>query len=99
MTLLFKIAAAILFVIFFGFALKNTDEVVLRFFWDYEIRKPLVLMFFRSRSCAGRAGNDTDRVSLSPRFIETEKDYRGHAKRKRRTTPCPRPATAAGQHY
>jgi putative membrane protein len=56
MTLLFKIAAAILFVIFFGFALKNTDEVVLRFFWDYEIRKPLVLMllgFFTAGAVLG----------------------------------------------
>jgi lipopolysaccharide assembly protein A len=43
MTILFRIVAAILFVIFFSFALKNTDEVVLRFFWIPEIRKPLVL--------------------------------------------------------
>lgn len=43
MTILFRIVAAILFVIFFSFALKNTDEVVLRFFWLPEIKKPLVL--------------------------------------------------------
>jgi putative membrane protein len=56
MTLLFRIVAAILFVIFFGFALKNTDEAVLRFFWDYEIRKPLVLMllgFFAAGAVLG----------------------------------------------
>jgi uncharacterized integral membrane protein len=44
MKLIFKIAAFILFAVFFGFALKNTQEVALRFFWDYEIRGPLVLM-------------------------------------------------------
>ena len=56
MTLLFRIVAAILFVIFFGFALKNTDEVVLRFFLNYEIRSPLVLMllgFFAAGAVLG----------------------------------------------
>jgi uncharacterized integral membrane protein len=44
MRLLFRIAAAVLFVLFFGFALKNTQEVALRFFLDYELRGPLVLL-------------------------------------------------------
>ncbi|MEH6436759.1 LapA family protein [Massilia sp. DD77] len=38
------IAGIVLFVLFFGFALKNTQEVDLRFFLDYELRGPLVLM-------------------------------------------------------
>jgi len=38
------IAGVILFILFFGFALKNTQEVDLRFFLDYELRGPLVLM-------------------------------------------------------
>jgi lipopolysaccharide assembly protein A len=38
------IAGIILFVLFFGFALKNTREVDLHFFLDYELRGPLVLM-------------------------------------------------------
>jgi putative membrane protein len=42
--LLSKIAAVILFVLFFGFALENTQEVVLHFFLNYEIRGPLVLV-------------------------------------------------------
>jgi uncharacterized integral membrane protein len=33
-----------LFVLFFGFALKNTQEVDLHFFLNYELRGPLVLM-------------------------------------------------------
>ncbi len=44
MKLLFRLISAILFVIFFGFALKNTQEVTLHFFWGYERSGPLVLM-------------------------------------------------------
>jgi putative membrane protein len=56
MKLLSKIAAAILFVIFFGFALKNTQEIALRFLFDYEIRGPLVLLllgFFAAGAALG----------------------------------------------
>jgi lipopolysaccharide assembly protein A len=42
--ILFRIIAIILFFIFFVFALKNTQEVALRFFLDYELRGPLVLL-------------------------------------------------------
>ena len=38
------IVGFILFVLFFGFALKNTKEVELVFFLGYELRGPLVLM-------------------------------------------------------
>ncbi|KQQ46396.1 hypothetical protein ASF61_18570 [Duganella sp. Leaf126] len=34
----------VLFVLFFGFALKNTQEVDLHLFLHYELRGPLVLM-------------------------------------------------------
>jgi putative membrane protein len=44
MKILFRIIAAILFIIFFGFALKNTQEATLQFFLGYEIRGPLVLL-------------------------------------------------------
>jgi lipopolysaccharide assembly protein A len=44
MKIIFRIVAAILFIVFFGFALKNTQEVALRFFFDYEMRGPLVLL-------------------------------------------------------
>lgn len=44
MKLLFRTVAVILFVIFFGFALKNTQEVALHFFLDYELKSPLVLL-------------------------------------------------------
>lgn len=44
MKILFRIVGVLLFVVFFGFALKNTQEVALSFFLDYEIRGPLVLL-------------------------------------------------------
>jgi putative membrane protein len=44
MKLLFRIAACVLFIVFFGFALKNTQEASLQFFLNYEIRGPLVML-------------------------------------------------------
>jgi uncharacterized integral membrane protein len=44
MKLLSTLAGFVLFVLFFGFALKNTQEVDLHFFLGYELRGPLVLM-------------------------------------------------------
>jgi putative membrane protein len=38
------IAGVVLFVLFFGFALKNTQAVDLHFFLNYELRGPLVLL-------------------------------------------------------
>jgi len=56
MKFLSRIASVILFILFFGFALKNTQEVALRFFLDYEVRAPLVLMllaFFAAGAVLG----------------------------------------------
>ena len=56
MKILFRIVAAILFIVFFGFALKNTQESALRFFFDYEVRGPLVLLllsFFAAGAALG----------------------------------------------
>jgi lipopolysaccharide assembly protein A len=44
MKYVFRTIAAILFLVFFGFALKNTQEAALSFFWGYEMRGPLVLL-------------------------------------------------------
>jgi putative membrane protein len=38
------IVGVVLFILFFGFALKNSQEVDLHFFLNYELRGPLVLM-------------------------------------------------------
>jgi uncharacterized integral membrane protein len=44
MNIISKIVAVLLFIIFFGFALNNTETVTLRFFLGYEFPGPLVLM-------------------------------------------------------
>lgn len=46
----------VIFILFFGFALKNTQEVDLHLFLHYELRGPLVLMllgFFVSGAALG----------------------------------------------
>ncbi len=56
MKLLFRIIAVIIFIVFFGFALKNTQEAVLSFFLGYEIRGPLVILllaFFAAGAALG----------------------------------------------
>jgi uncharacterized integral membrane protein len=54
MKLVTTIVGFILFVLFFGFALKNTQEVDLHLFLKYEVRGPLVLMLL-AFFCAGAA--------------------------------------------
>ena len=44
MRLIFRLVALVLFIIFFDFALKNTDEVVLHFFWGSQARSPMILL-------------------------------------------------------
>lgn len=44
MKLLTRLMGFILFIVFFSFALKNTQEAVIRFFFNYEIRGPLILL-------------------------------------------------------
>jgi putative membrane protein len=76
MKLIFKIVAFLLFAIFFGFALKNTQEVALRFFWDYEIRGPLVLLvlgFFATGAIAGV-------LAMTPMLFRYHRDLSKHKK-------------------
>lgn len=59
MKIIFRIVAAFLFILFFGFALKNTQEAVLYFFLGYEVRAPLVMLllaFFASGAVLGVLG-------------------------------------------
>lgn len=56
MKIIARLLAAILFVVLFGFALKNTQEVVLRFFWDYELRGPLILLLLAFFAAGGALG-------------------------------------------
>jgi putative membrane protein len=56
MKLMFRIVAIILFIVFFGFALKNTQEATLHFFLGYAMQAPLVIMllgFFAAGAAFG----------------------------------------------
>lgn len=44
MKLIFRLFALVLFIVFFDFALKNTDEVTLNFFWGSQARSPMILL-------------------------------------------------------
>jgi uncharacterized integral membrane protein len=44
MKIISTLVGIVLFVVFFGFALKNTQEVDLHLFLNYELRGPLVLL-------------------------------------------------------
>ena len=56
MKILFRIIAVLLFVLFFGFALKNTATATLELFYGYQLQMPLVLLllaFFASGAVLG----------------------------------------------
>jgi uncharacterized integral membrane protein len=44
MKLLIRLLSIALFIVFFDFALKNTDEVVLHLFWSAKASAPLILL-------------------------------------------------------
>ncbi len=44
MKMIVRLIAVALFVVFFDFALKNTDEVVLHLFWNAQTKSPLILL-------------------------------------------------------
>jgi len=76
MKILFRILGILLFVIFFGFALKNTQEVALQFFWGYEIRGPLVLLllgFFAGGALLGA-------LAMTPMLFRHRRDLTRHKK-------------------
>jgi uncharacterized integral membrane protein len=66
----------LLFIVFFGFALKNTQEVALRFFLDYELRGPLVLLllgFFIAGAVLGV-------LAMTPMIFRHRRDIVKHKK-------------------
>ena len=74
MKLVTTIVGLILFILFFGFALKNTQEVDLHFFLNYELRGPLVLMllaFFISGAALGI-------LAVTPTVFRHRRERRSH---------------------
>lgn len=56
MKTIFRIVAILLFIVFFGFALKNTDEATLNLFGNYALGGPLVLMLLGFFICGASFG-------------------------------------------
>jgi lipopolysaccharide assembly protein A len=76
MKILSRILGTILFVIFFGFALKNTQEAALQFFLGYEIRGPLVLLllgFFAAGAVLGV-------LAMTPTVFRHRRELNRHKK-------------------
>ena len=76
MKILFRIIAALLFIIFFGFALKNTQEAALRFFFDYEVRGPLVLLLLAFFAAGAALGI----LAMLPTLFRHRRDLAKHKK-------------------
>ncbi|KIF82887.1 LapA family protein [Noviherbaspirillum autotrophicum] len=76
MKIVFRIVAAMLFFVFFVFALKNTQEAALHFFLGYEIRAPLVLLllaFFMGGTVLGI-------LAMMPTVFRHRRDLTKHKK-------------------
>ena len=76
MKLLSRIAAVVLFVIFFGFAAENTQEVALRLFLGYEIRGPLVLLLLGFFALGAILGV----LAMTPTVFRHRRDLNKHQK-------------------
>lgn len=76
MKLLFRIVAIILFILFFGFAIKNTHEAILYTFLGHDIKAPLVLLllvFFIGGAALGIA-------AMLPTLFRHRRDLTRHKK-------------------
>lgn len=76
MKILFRIFAVVLFIVFFGFALKNTEEVALQFFMGYEIRGPLVLLLLGFFACGAVLGV----LAMAPTVFRYRRETTKHRK-------------------
>ncbi|MFZ6688370.1 LapA family protein [Undibacterium sp. SXout11W] len=71
-----RLLTLILFVLFFGFALKNDSEVTLHYFFGYEQKAPLVIMllvFFVSGAVLGI-------LAMVPMVFRHRRDLHRHKK-------------------
>ncbi len=76
MKFLLRVVSAIVAIVFFGFAIKNTQEAALNFFLGYEIRGPLVLLlfgFFMAGAILGVLG-------MLPSFVRHRRELSRHRK-------------------
>jgi uncharacterized integral membrane protein len=76
MKLITRIIAAILFIVFFGFALKNTQEATLRFFFGFERQAPLVLLLLAFFAAGAALGV----LAMTPTVFRHRRDLSKHKK-------------------
>ncbi|MDL2283701.1 LapA family protein [Oxalobacter sp. OttesenSCG-928-P03] len=103
MKLVSRIVAILLFILFFGLAVKNTQETTLYFFFGYEMRGPLVLLllgFFASGSILSILGmtpmifRGKRELSRKRKLIEAlEKESQSHKQGAIRPPPADAPVT------
>jgi lipopolysaccharide assembly protein A len=76
MKLISKILAAIIMIVIFGFAIENMQEVVLHFFFGYEIRWPLALVLFGVFLLGAVLGV----IAMTPSFFRHSRTLSKHRK-------------------
>lgn len=98
MKILFRIVAIILFILFFGFAIKNTHEATLYTFLGHDIKAPLVLLlltFFIGGAALGIAAmlptlfRHRRELSRHKKTIATMEFEQAEAQRARMQPPQP----------
>ncbi|PXX40252.1 LapA family protein [Undibacterium pigrum] len=71
-----RLFAIVLFILFFGFALKNDQIVTLQYFWGYQQSAPLVIMllaFFAGGATLGA-------LAMVPMVFRHRRDLHKHKK-------------------
>lgn len=76
MKFLLKILTVLVAIVFFGFAIKNTQEVALSFFLGYEMRGPLVLLLFGFFASGAILGV----LAMLPTFVRHRRELTRHKK-------------------
>ncbi len=91
--ILFKLFMTAVFLLFFAFALKNTDSVALRYFLGFEWQAPLVFMllvFFGLGIASGAMASLAIIVRQRREILALKRDLRRHT----RAVAAPLTATA-----
>lgn len=76
MKFLLRIVSIVVAIVFFGFAIKNTQEAALNFFLGYEIRGPLVLLLFGFFMVGAILGV----LGMLPAFVRHRRELSRHKK-------------------
>lgn len=76
MKIISRIITVILFIIFFGFAMKNDQIVTLQYFFGYQQSAPLVILLLAFFLCGGILGA----LAMVPMVFRHKRDISKHKK-------------------